>query len=217
MAVELEGRLEAIVDHGRDTRSLLLRLPAPLAFVPGQFVSCLLPIGGKVLNRPYSIASSPDTPERIELVLNLVPGGAGSQYLFGLRVGATIRLTGPWGSFTLDRAPEAEAVFIAHGTGVAPIRPMLHRAAATASHPLRLLYGTDHVLFADELAGILGVEFDRVPPSALEAEVVRRWIEADAARDRHFFICGIGEIVPRLRDALRAAGYARRAVQYEKW
>jgi len=34
---------------------------------------------------------------------------------------------------------------------------------------------------------------------------------------RHFFVCGVGEIVPRLRGLLRGAGYERRAVPYEKW
>ena len=34
---------------------------------------------------------------------------------------------------------------------------------------------------------------------------------------RHFFVCGVGEIVPRLRGLLRGAGYERRAVHYEKW
>ena len=53
--------------------------------------------------------------------------------------------------------------------------------------------------------------------TSLLHEVHRRWIESDTDRTRHFFICGVGLIVPTLRDELRRAGYARRAVQYEKW
>jgi ferredoxin-NADP reductase len=217
MAVELEGRIEEIVDHGRDTRSLFFRLPVALSFVPGQFVSCLVPAGGTILNRPYSIASSPEEPERIELLLNLVPGGPGPHYLFGLRVGATVRMTGPWGTFVLERAPEAETVFIAERTAIAPIRPMLRRAAATSRHPLCLLYATEHVLYRDELTSRREVTFVQVSPAALADEVARRWIEADMDRSRHFFVCGVGEIVPRLRGLLRGAGYERRAVHYEKW
>src|SRR6185295_14662094 len=100
-----------------------------MPFRPGQFVSCLLPVGGERLTRPYSIASSPETSHRLELLLNLVPDGPGSHHLFALPMGGAVQLTGPWGTFALDRAPEAEAVFIADGTGIAPIRPMLHRAA----------------------------------------------------------------------------------------
>src|SRR5437870_13715101 len=117
MAVELDGRLAQVVDHGTDTRSFFLRLPAALDFRPGQFISCLLPVGGETLIRPYSIASSPEEDD-LEICLNLVPGGLGSPYLLGLPAGAEVRFTGPWGTFVLDHAPEAEAIFVADGTAI---------------------------------------------------------------------------------------------------
>ena len=221
---EREARLGRIVEHAPDTRSLFLRLPSDerLEFRPGQFVSCLLPVGERPpLIRPYSLASSPDDDE-LELCLNLVPEGPGSHHLFRLMPGTVIRFTGPWGTFVLDRAPDAEAVFIADGTGIAPIRPMLRRALATARHRLHLLHGIDGpALYGDELTAlardqsILTVE--HVPSARLRDEVVRRWIDADDERRRHFFVCGVGDIVRTLRDLLRRGGYERRAVQYEKW
>ncbi|HLK12480.1 MAG TPA: FAD-binding oxidoreductase [Candidatus Binatia bacterium] len=219
MAAEREARVERVVAHAPGTRTLVLRLPPGerLAFRPGQFVSCLLPVGGERLIRPYSIASSPEEPARLEILLDLVPGGPGSRHLFGLGPGDRLRFTGPWGTFVLDRPPDAEAVFVAAETGIAPIRPMLRRAAATAVHPLRLLYGTALGLYHDELAALPGVTVEVVAPRALEAAVAARFIQADDDRSRHFYLCGVGEQVTRLRDGLRAAGYARRAVQYEKW
>jgi ferredoxin-NADP reductase len=221
---EREARLARVVEHAPDTRSLFLRLPPGerLEFRPGQFVSCLLPVGERPpLIRPYSVASSPDDDE-LELCLNLVPEGPGSHHLFRLMPGTVIRFTGPWGTFVLDRAPDAEAVFIADGTGIAPIRPMLRRALATARHRLHLLHGIDGpALYGDELTAlardqsILTVE--HVPSARLRDEVVRRWIDADDERRRHFFVCGVGDIVRTLRDLLRRGGYERRAVQYEKW
>ena len=44
-----------------------------------------------------------------------------------------------------------------------------------------------------------------------------RWVTGDADRTRHFYICGVGKGVIRLRDLLRGAGYERRAVHYEQW
>jgi ferredoxin-NADP reductase len=227
MAVpELEGRLVRIVEHAPDTRSLFLRLPQGrrLAFRPGQFISALLPVGGRTLIRPYSLASSPDEDD-LEICLNLIPGGLGSPYLLGLPLGALVRFTGPWGTFTLDHAPGAEAVFIADGTGIAPIRPMLRRALETAPrHPLRLLHGVGagaRRLYGAELEALArahpALTVEHVPGATLRDEVARRWVEADADRSRRFFICGAGAIVPALRDLLRGAGYERRAVQYEKW
>src|SRR5262249_59355286 len=126
---------------------------------------------------------------------------------------ATLALTGPWGTFVRARARDAEAVFTAIDTGVAPIRPMLHRAAAPAAHPLTLLYASHHPLYLDELGRLGGLDVDVVSPAEVEAEVRGRWLERDADRTRHFYICGVGNVVPRLRDLLRSGGYVRRAVQ----
>jgi ferredoxin-NADP reductase len=94
---------------------------------------------------------------------------------------------------------------------------MLHRAARSARHPLRLVYGSELPIYRDELAALAAVDTDLVPPDMLEAEVHRRFIESDSDRSRHFFVCGVGELVRRLRRALRGAGYMRQAVQYERW
>jgi ferredoxin-NADP reductase len=224
MAEEREARVARIVEHAAGTRSLFLRLPPGerLEFRPGQFVSCLLPVGDRPpLNRAYSLASSPDD-EELELCLDLVPGGAGSHHLFQLAPGAVVRLTGPWGTFVLDRPPDGELVFVADGTGIAPIRPMLRRALETAAHPIHLLHGSDGApLYGRELVALAGshrlLTVAHVPRARLRDEVVRRWIDADDDRRRHFYVCGIGDIVRTLRDLLRRAGYERRAVQYEKW
>ena len=217
MAVEHRARLVDVVAHAPDTRSLFLEPAERLAFRPGQFVSCLVPAGADTLNRPYSIASSPDDA-RWEILLNLVPGGPGSQYLFERGAGDTIRFTGPWGTFVVDALPDAETVFVAERTGIAPIRAILNDAARrTPRPPLRLLYGTDLPLYRDELAALPGVEVEVVPPGDVWDAAVRRWIDGDADRSRHFYICGVGAPVLALRDRLRAAGYARRAVQYERW
>ena len=217
MAAERTARLVDVVSHTPDTRSLFLEPSERLAFRPGQFVSCLVPAGGETLNRPYTIASSPDDA-RWELLLNLVPGGPGSEFLFERHTGDTIRFTGPWGTFVVDALPDAETVFVAERTGIAPIRAILNDAARrTPRPPLRLLYGTDLPLYRDELAALPGVEVEVVPPGDVWDAAVRRWIDGDADRSRHFYICGVGAPVLALRDRLRAAGYARRAVQYERW
>jgi len=51
----------------------------------------------------------------------------------------------------------------------------------------------------------------------LERLVLARYVDADAHRSRHFWICAVGDLVRRLREALRAAGYERRAIRYEQW
>ena len=225
--VTYEATIERIEEIAPETRSFRLRLPAtqPFAFIPGQFISCLLPIGAETVIRPYSIASSPEEIGVLEICLNLVPNGPGSHYLFGLDVGAHVRFTGPWGTFTLAQPPAAECVFIAEGTGIAPIRPMLRRALASdAPYALRLDYAAAsarHLLYAPELEAAARMHrrfmFAPLLGASLAEYVGQRYVDQDDDRTRHFYICGVGAIVPQLRDLLRRAGYQRRAVQYEKW
>jgi len=229
--------IERIVHHTMDTRSLFLR-PAnsqSLHFLPGQFLSLLLPVDGEVLTRPYSIASSPEDRDLLEICLNEVPGGRGSHYLFSLAPGAQINFTGPWGTFKLDQPPTAECIFLADGTGVAPIRPMIRRVLeAEHSFPVHLLYSAEkeaRLLYRDEF--LIWMQrhprfvFESILPTpsdgwrglrgTLIEHVEARYLRSDTDRSRHFYICGVGTSVTQLRDLLRGAGYQRRAVQYEKW
>lgn len=229
--------LERIVQHTADTRSLFLR-PVNgqrVLFQPGQFLSLLLPVDGETLPRPYSIASSPEDGDLLEICLNEVPGGKGSHYLFSLVIGTQINFTGPWGTFKLDAPPAAECVFLADGTGVAPIRPMLHRVLECDNHfPVHLLqYAEDeaHLLYREEFSAWARQHsrfvFEPILPAppdgwgglrgTLMEHVESRYVKGDADRSRHFYICGVGMPVTQLRDLLRGAGYQRRAVQYEKW
>jgi ferredoxin-NADP reductase len=225
------ARVERIRDHNADTRSLFLRLieGGQLGFVPGQFISISLALKNETRVRPYTLASSPEEREAIEICFNKVPGGQGVQYLFERNVGDELQFTGPFGAFTMDRVPEKQCVFIAEGTAIAPIRPMVRRALAEASHPaLSLLYAAPdlaHLLYREEIEqwSAAGVNFTPLLAPASElyarliAETQRRWVDADSDRGRHFYVCGVGKGVLALRDLLRGAGYERRSVHYEQW
>ena len=94
------------------------------------------------LTRPYSIASPPSSPHRITLVLNLVSGGPGSTYLYGLREGDTTSFKGPAGSFFLRDDVTRHLFFVATGTGIAPFRSMLLAQLERATgQPLTLFWG----------------------------------------------------------------------------
>lgn len=224
MADERTGTVTRIVEHAPDVRSLFLALAEPLFFSPGHFVSCRIPAGAETLTRAYSIASDPASTREIEILLSLVPEGPGSTHLFALRSGDTLRFTGPWGTFVLEEQPDAETVFVADGVAIAPIRPMLRRACATGRRPIHLLYGRAAgapLVYAAEIAALAAAHprfaWEPIDTAELETAVEARWIARDRDRSRHFFVCGIGDRVRRLRTLLRGAGYERRAVLYERW
>jgi ferredoxin-NADP reductase len=227
------ARVEQILEHCADTRSLFLRtisgrLPR---YSPGMFVSVTIPLANEVRVRPYTIATPPEDGEPFELCFNLVPDGPSAAWMFERRVGDLLDFTGPFGAFILERPPAGELVFIAESTAIAPIRPMLRRTLAQPGvNRIHLLYAAqrpEHLLYRSELQSMSAARpqfrlellvIDTHPLyRRLIEEVHSRWIAADSDRTRHFYVCGIGSGVLQIRDLLRQAGYERRSVHYERW
>lgn len=122
--------IRAVVTSRRDVSSDLwvvrLRPEERLTFAPGQYVTVGLPHGGKLIERPYSVASSPDE-EHLEFFLELVPGGHLTPHLYDVPAGGEVlvrRLAK--GRFLFDESGgHARHFMVATVTGVAPFVSML--------------------------------------------------------------------------------------------
>jgi NAD(P)H-flavin reductase len=123
------ARVSGVRQLTHDVRQIDFELidPPEIRFKAGQFISFEVPDlrTGRTVTRPYSIASAPSSVRTISLVLNLVPQGPGSTYLFGLTEGDRTTFAGPAGNFYLRDDPTRDLLFVATGTGIAPIRSML--------------------------------------------------------------------------------------------
>jgi CDP-4-dehydro-6-deoxyglucose reductase len=120
------GYVKSIVRPTDGVAVLRLRLPlhANMMFTPGQHVDILLPDGK---TRPYSIASVPRPEGVIDLELHIrhMTGGAYTDHVFqGMKTRDMVKLEGPLGSFFL-RESDKPVIFLATGTGYAPIRSIL--------------------------------------------------------------------------------------------
>src|SRR5499426_680558 len=140
------AQVEMIKDLTHDVRQLDLRLiePKTIVFKPGQFISFEIPQPktGHLVTRAYSIVSQPSRSDVITLLFNLVPGGPGSGLLFHLRAGEKTHFKGPAGNFYLREDQRHELLFIASGTGIAPIRSMLlANAERSDPRPATLFWG----------------------------------------------------------------------------
>jgi ferredoxin-NADP reductase len=225
------ARVERFFDHRDDTRSLFLRLPdgIKLKFTAGQFISILIPLDDETRRRAYSIVSPPPHSDVLEICFNRVPDGRGVQWLFDRGVGDSIEFMGPFGTFTMTAPLQIETIFIAEGTAIAPILPMLHLAQSGPHASMLLLYAAssrERILYRRELDDLVvrdrHFKFETIvdQPDLYEQlynEVNRRWVAGDANRARQFYICGVGKGVTRIRDLLRSSGYERRVVHYEQW
>lgn len=123
----LPCRVESRALLAPDVMQLMLRLPVvePFGFQAGQYLDVLL-AGGK--RRSFSIASPPHDAARLELHVRRVPGGGFTESLFGHEAaGALLRIEGPIGQFVYGDA-KMPVIFIAGGTGFAPVKSMLRHA-----------------------------------------------------------------------------------------
>ena len=132
-------------DLTHDVREIELRLmkPPTIQFKAGQFISFEIAKPGSpfMATRPYSIASPPNSSDRLLLVLNLVAGGPGSTNLFNLRDGDSTQFKGPAGSFYL-RDDHRDLLLVATGTGIAPFRSMvLAELEKPGSRQVQLVWG----------------------------------------------------------------------------
>ncbi len=121
-------RVQRIEKVAEDVMVLYLKLPANerLQFLAGQYIDILLE-GGK--RRAFSLANAPHDDEFLQLHVRNVPGGQFTQYVFSeMKEKAILRFEGPLGSFFLHEDNEKPIIFVAGGTGFAPVKGMVEHA-----------------------------------------------------------------------------------------
>lgn len=129
---EYEAKVASIRDLTYDIKyiSLQLKEDETIDFVAGQYVQLKIPLYGNIKDevyRAYSIASPETNKNQIDLIIRRVPNGIGTTYIFDyLKEGDTIFFNGPYGDFYL-RDSQREIIYIAGGSGLAPIKSMLHK------------------------------------------------------------------------------------------
>ncbi len=203
-------------------------------FTAGQFVSMNEPHDGRQITRAYSIASAPRGDNRFDLCLNRVPEGFFSNFLCDLPEGETVPFHGPHGYFVLKN-PVRDSLFIATGTGIAPIRAMLQWLFADNSrHEDRqfwLIFGVRYekdLYYNDEFLQLARehANFHYLPTLSREnpgwtgargyvQEHVRALAQGHTGRDA--YICGLKNMVLANRDLLKQLGWDRKAILYERF
>jgi ferredoxin-NADP reductase len=145
----------SVRDLSPSIRELTLSPERPISFTPGQWVSLKLPAGPRPpLVRAYTMAEPESPSGRLVLVFDRVPDGLGSGYLFTIKSGDTVSMSGPHGHFVLPQSDTKELLFIARFTGIVPIRCIIrHLAANGPLPPITLIYSgpaQDELIYHEE-------------------------------------------------------------------
>ncbi len=226
-------RSVALSDETRHLQFAVEELPR-FDFTAGQFVSMKEPYDGRQITRAYSIASAPRGDNTFDLCLNRVPEGFFSNFLCSLPEGETVPFHGPHGYFVLKN-PVRDSLFIATGTGIAPIRGMLQWLFADeARHHRRefwLIFGVRYekdLYYNDEFLQLARQHpnFHYLPTLSREnpgwrgargyvQEHVRQLARGRTETDA--YICGLKDMVLANRDLLTQSGWDRKSIVYERF
>jgi len=200
-------------------------------YTAGQAVLVGVPDGPK---RPYSVAASPEESRRdgcLELLVGVDANGTPGPHL-PLERGRVVDVNGPLGTFTFPPAPaERQFIFIAGGTGIAPLRAMLHHALVIPHNQIGLLYSArtpDEFAYENELRALAldgRIELRQTvtrmvddtwngPRGRIGRAELRPLVHNPATL---CFICGPPALVAEMSTLLADLGIARSRIRVEEW
>lgn len=206
----------------------------PFIFKPGHAV--LIGAAGSE-RRPYSIASSPALAAEthsLDLLIALEADGTLGPHLPHTALGSPIDLEGPTGTFLFpEESPSQRLLFVAGGTGIAPLRAMIdHVLRGEPSYKLSLLYSArngDEFAFSEELrahedSGRLEMHCtvtrdDGAAWAGKRGRIGRSHFESvvhDPANTL-CFVCGPRTLVNESVTTLAALGVPSDAIRTEAW
>jgi CDP-4-dehydro-6-deoxyglucose reductase, E3 len=173
-------KMERVAD---DVMVLQLKLPANerLQFLAGQYLEFLLKDGSR---RSFSMGNAPHDDAFLQLHVRYVAGGQFTEHVFGkMKERDILRFEGPLGTFFLREDSDKPLVFVASGTGFAPIKSILEHAFEKGiKRPMALYWG------------------GRRPKDLYMNELASRW----AAEHPHL------KYIPVISDALPEDGWTGR-------
>ncbi|BAM87073.1 putative ferredoxin NAD(+) reductase [Bradyrhizobium oligotrophicum S58] len=225
--VEQQAILRGIADLAPEIRQFSFETAEPIDFRPGQYAILHL---GDGLRRCYSMCNLPGT-NILQFIAKRYEGGRGSNTLAALALDAGITIEAPFGACTLRRQP-GRKVFVAGGTGVAPILAMLREAADAGldfGAPVDVIYGARapadlaagdmleaaiaRVAQARYLPVVEAAPSDWPHASGFVTDAIRTTIPDPAAAE--FYVAGPPVMVNAVKSLLRGADVPITQVHYD--
>jgi Na+-transporting NADH:ubiquinone oxidoreductase subunit F len=238
---EFQATCSEIVPLTADIRffRLTLKNRQKIGFVPGQYIQLRVPAypgnAGDV-QRAYSIASDPADHKGIELIIRRVPGGISTTWAFDhLQVGHDVTFNGPFGEFRLSDT-DAPIIFIAGGSGMSPVKAMLHHMKNhQIARPAVFYFGvnTPEEQFFTELMCRFQQDvpnFRFVPvvlrpgepgrwtgQTGLVTDALRRDLSVEAAARSEAYLCGSPGMIDASIQVLNDLGMSSTRIFYDKF
>ena len=200
------------------------------------------PAEGDIITLTVRIATTPFKP-RPEVGFQDVPTGIGSSYIFSLKPGDKVMMSGPYGDFHPNFESKREMIWIGGGAGMAPLRAQIMHMTKTlhcTDREMHFFYGARSLTeaFFLEDFGELEKEFpnfhmhlslDRQDPKADELGVkyytgfavncIRDTYlkDHDAPEDCEYYLCGPPMLIKTVTDYLDSLGVEPESIMYDNF
>ena len=241
MAGSVTFKIKRIIQATPDIKTLQLVPVVPSSFnfdfKPGQFVNLMIQRPGQpLMARPYSIASSPNNTDYLELTIKIVEGGRFTTIVDSLKEGDEVKISGPFGRFFfLDEQKMKKLVLIGGGCGVTPFISMV-RYVIDRNIPINITYiyscrTPETILYYDELQKI-AEEHDNIqvvftctreaPPNwkgergRINSDMIGRNIDVKAP-NQYFMLCGPPAMVKDTIEMLKSLRAPEDRIISESW
>jgi len=228
-----------IIDYTYDTKGITFKLDEgeKIDFLAGQYVQIdTLPYASvkQKVSRAYSISSKPEINDALQLIIRYVPEGICTTWVHQfLKVGDHVSLTGPYGDFFL-RDTEADIIYVAGGSGKAPIKSMLeHLQVVGTNRKMTYFFGArtpKDLYLTDEMKALEKVFPDFKYEPVLSASVASdNWTGktgflmpyfAEAIRDpknTEAYLCGSPGMISAVTKSLIEHGIPKDKIYYDSF
>ncbi|MGA2641249.1 MAG: 2Fe-2S iron-sulfur cluster binding domain-containing protein [Spirochaetia bacterium] len=230
------ARIRELAKDMREVELALLE-PPRLSFLAGQYVQFIRPSSEsdpRPLYRAYSMASPPSSDSRLSLLFARVPEGECTSYVFErLHPGEAVTINGPFGVFQL-RESDRPIIFVAGGSGIAPIRAILiDMAENRITRPAAFFFSAHAVadlVYAEDMRALERrlPAFSFIPvlsrpapedrwegqTGGLPAALTRLMPDLD---DHEAYLCGGPGLIDASINALKAKGLRDERIFFDKF
>lgn len=200
------------------------------------------PAEGDIITLTVRIATTPFKP-RPEVGFQDVPTGIGSSYIFSLKPGDKVMMSGPYGDFHPNFESKREMIWIGGGAGMAPLRAQIMHMTKTlhcTNREMHFFYGARSLTEAFFLEDFWELEkefpnfhmhlsLDRQDPKADELGVkyytgfavncIRDTYlkDHDAPEDCEYYLCGPPMLIKTVTDYLDSLGVEPESIMYDNF
>ncbi|MFQ5597687.1 MAG: FAD-binding oxidoreductase [Nitrospiria bacterium] len=237
-AMKCLSKVIAVKQLTHDVKEISLRMIAPtrVIFKAGQYIAIevteIKEGRPRQNNRPYSIVSPPEEPEVIKLCVNLVPGGPGSTYLHNLQIGDEVPFLYPLGYFIIKNDNASALIFVATGTGIAPIQSMIkHLINRGSQRKMTLYWGLRQERDLYYQAFYIGLAekhpFFHYKPTLSQPSSEWRGLRGRVTehisknivlnQGEEAYLCGNGTMIREVRAMLLEKGLTKQSIHFEKY